>query len=87
MLRVAVAGVALVAIPVVASAADEPVSAATERKLCRFLTPTGTYFGTKVCKTRKEWESVDGRHEESVAKAERNNTVEFSQGKGNLIVQ
>ena len=81
MLKFAAVAAVLALVPVIAHA-----EAIAEQKQCRYITPTGSYFGTKVCKTRKDWAANDRLHEDAVAKAQRNNTLEYSQGKGNRIL-
>jgi hypothetical protein len=59
-------GIAAAAEPVAAQAAQPPIRNDTGKRICRSVTPTGSRFTKRVCRTSDEWQRDSDSAQRSV---------------------
>lgn len=69
-----------------AAAAAEGQPKATQndgsRRICRYLTPSGSRLTRRVCRTQAEWEASADRTQEGVLEFQRENTTQYEHAPG-----
>ncbi|MEG3163652.1 hypothetical protein U1701_03500 [Sphingomonas sp. PB2P19] len=82
-----VMAIALIISPGIACASAQDVAKpdekpAKEKKICRSLTPTGSFMATRVCNTAAAWRAFDG---ETAAGADQTRSVYRMTSAGTLL--